>query len=310
MATTIRTLTGDAVSNIITELTTKGKYPLYDNAEKYTPAWKSEPITRIDLVTWTGDSLQATPEAGGYELKGYGTQSDVSYSMLRGSFPLSSTPMAGTSEETFWKQNGLDTLTDLIRNSIECEGIASVQAAVTATSIQNETAHIVGGANTTFDAMTDAQLIAYLNHVYLTLINLRVPVLPDRMVFATGRMSRFMNLLNGVKITSSGGTVSIDTTVKVLPEVEQLLTTGLEEDYAVSYSGYKGARTGANPWSTAAFMYSTKAGNQTMRYSEWNQQLGPKEVPMTHTSKMVLEIDKYLALTRLKGCFYITSAFA
>jgi hypothetical protein len=310
MATTIKTFTGNDVDKFITELSIPGKYPLLDNAERYTPAFKEEPITRIDLCTYGGESLDATREDGGYVLKAYTKQSDVAWNLLRVKWPLTATDMKNTSEEAFWRQNGADAAINLLNNAIECQGVASVQAAVTASLIQNETAHIVGGANTTFDSMTDAQLIAYLNHIYLTLKALNVPVLPDRMVFAPGHIGRFLTLLNGVSITTSGGAISIDTTTKVYPEVKALLETGLEEDNALTYSGYMGARTGASPWSTAAFMYSSKASNQTMRFSLWNQVMGPGKVSGTHSEHMILESNEYLSLIREKGCFYITAAWS
>lgn len=310
---TIKTIYGDQVGQIITELKPVSNFPLLAGAERYSPKTKNEVINTIEFEDHDGRSAEATVEDGGITVNMIATERSVSWKFYRGTCPLTSTPTKGTGGEEFFRSLGTDRLASLIQNEVEVLGITAVQAAVTAGEITTEATHIVGGANTTFDAMTDPQIIAYINHLFQTLKLVGQPglglTLPNRLLVPAGKSARFQNLLNSVLIGTSGSQVQINLGVKMENETIQLLTDGIVEEPAVSWSGIVGAKTAANPLGTSAFLYCDKSGAQNMQYREWNQVLGPI-AGKGHSQLQCLEMNCTHLPVRFRNAMYLTSAFA
>lgn len=300
------TISGKEVGDIIIESQVKGLYPLLDIATLIRPKDKNETITRMAFKDDEGFSAVADPMTGGVHYVGQTTESSIAYQLYRVSHPWKDTSTEGTTAESFYKQNGADIAMDRLSCQLETAGIINVQAAVTASAIQNETAN-VSGVGTTFDAMTDAQLLAYIDSVVAKLL-LKSPQKDYKFVIPSGHASRLLKLYQAVVLSVSGGTVSIDTTVRVRPETMELLKPeNILEDTSVTYSGIAGARTSASQWGKNAFIVSASKG---MGYRLWNEVAGPEKISGTHTEVMIYEICSSLNLDYYKSCFYIKSAWA
>ncbi len=307
-----KTISGNEVGTIITELGPLGQYPLLQFAKRVTPANKDPNITRFEFLTYEGESAVADPETGGVHYRGKSSQQTISYQLWRASHPWLNTSMEGTDAERFYKQNGADITMDRLMHQIENSGIITVQAAKTAGLIANETAHIVGGNNTTFDAMTDAQLLAYLNHV-MTEIASTSTATNFKLVCPKGKATRLRNLYTSIVFTVGAGSVKIDTSKQILPAVMKLLQPeNIVEDWAMTYAAILGtttSRTSTSTWGKDAFIFSVD-DEPTMEYREWNQKQGVSQVEGTLTEHMIYEIDAVLFPAKYKSSYYITAAWA
>jgi len=307
-----KTISGNEVGTIITELGPLGQYPLLQFAKRVTPANKDPNITRFEFLTYEGESAVADPETGGVHYRGKSSQQTISYQLWRASHPWLNTSMEGTDAERFYKQNGADITMDRLMHQIENSGIITVQAAKTAGLIPNETAHIVGGANTTFDAMTDAQLLAYLNHVMTEIASVS-SASNFKIVCPKGNASRLRNLYNAVVFTLGSSSLTIDTSNRMLDSVRRLLQPeNIVEDWAMTYAAILGttiSRTSTSTWGKDAFIFSVD-DEPTMEYREWNQKQGVSRVEGTLTEHMIYEIDAVLFPALYKSSYYITAAWA
>lgn len=305
MATT--TLSGNVLNKILVELAPKGKYPLLDLATPYKPAWKDEPITRVNFIDYDGNSAVADDTTGGITGTAYVTTSDRAWQLYRANWPLRSTSTDGTGLVQFWRENGLEEMMYRIGNEKENTAITTLAAAATAGTIYTANTKIVGGADTTLDAMTAAQRVAYFNYMF-TLLKTKTSVLPDRLVVPIGYASTFLNDLQMITITASGAAVTVQTGVKILPEVYELYNN-IIEDSALTYAGFPGART------SSATLYSKKAAilmsskQPALEYAEWNQRIEVGRVPNTLTDNNIFELNFGFNLQYLKPVAYLTLAW-
>lgn len=305
MATT--TLSQMVLNKILVELAPQGRYPLLDMATRYKPVWKDEPITRVNFVDYDGNSAVADDVTGGITGTAYVTTASRAWTLYRAIWPLMSTATEGTSVTDFWKQNGLDQMVYRINNEIENTAITTLAAAATASTIYTENTHIVGGANTTLDAMTASQRVAYFNHLFATM-RTKTDVMPDTLIVPIGYASTFLNDLQSITISASGAAVTVQTGVQILPEVETMYKN-IKEDAALTFAGFPGART------NSPTLYSKKAAvlmsssKPALEYAEWNQKIDVSRTPNTLTDNNILELNAGVSLQYIKPVAYLTLAW-
>lgn len=306
MATT--TLSGNILQKILVELAPRGAYPLSDLATPYKPQWKEEPITRVNFIDYDGASAVCDDVTGGITGTAYVTTSDRAWTLYRANWPLRSTSTDGTGLVNFWRENGLDEIMYRIGNEKENQAISTLAAAATAGTIYTaNTKNVSTGVDTTLDAMTAAQRVAYFNYLF-TLLKTKTKVLPDRLIVPVGYASTFLNDLQMITITASGAAVTVQTGVKILPEVYELYNN-IVEDAALTYSGFPGART------SAATLYSKKAAilmsskQPCLEYAEWNQRIETGRLQNTLTDINILELNCGYNLQYVKPVAYLTLAW-
>jgi len=305
MATT--TLSGNILQKVLVELAPKGKYPLSDLATVYKPQWKEEPITRVNFIDYDGNSAVADDVTGGITGTAYVTTAERAWQLYRANWPLRSTQTDGTGLVNFWRENGLEEMMYRIGNEKENTAITTLAAAATAGTIYTANTKIVGGADTTLDAMTAAQRVAYFNYMF-TLLKTKTSVLPDRLIVPVGKASTFLNDLQTITISASGSSVTVQTGVQILPEVYELYNN-IIEDSALTFAGYPGARTSSPTLYSrkAAILMSSK--QPCLEYAEWNQRIETGRLPNTLTDINIFELNFGYNLQYLKPVAYLTLAW-
>ncbi len=305
---TIYNLPTEHVAKLIAEIPTKGSYPLLETAERWVPSDISDKPTTARFDQFDGGSFEATEDGGGLEITAQSFTTEIPYLLYRGYHKLGGVISSKQTLSDFLKANGGDQVMELINNQIEAQGIIAIQAAKDAGSIANETAHVVGGANTTFDAMTDAQLIAYLNHVFATIRATRYPV-PNKAFMDRQYLKRFINIITGAQVSVGSTSVTVSTNVSIDPDVKRLIETGLYASDALTASGYVGARTKANPIGKDFVMFAD-GKNASMLFTPFNQKIGEETIAGTLTTRAIYEYCAALTPVRLNSMYYVTKAFA